>query len=443
MTPRPERTRVSLKALIVDDEPTVRLLLTRILRREVQCAVTEATNGLEALELLAREQFDFVVIDVMMPIMDGLELLEAIRGTPNLQHLPVMVLSAVRDEVQVRRLVSLGISAYLAKPLRPSDAAARVQRFVSSLAPAPASPKASGRTLAGLVPGARLVVADGEEDFRHFVRGVLGHQYAVVDAEGGAQGLRACLEAPPAAVLLGQNLGVVNAPMFVRKMRSLPSLANVPVIVAGSREAVAAVPDADAFIARTFVPETFKAQFARLLADPTTADRAGAARPDLRPSMISATEQVFGMMLGVEVSADAAEPETPESGHDLARVVLTLPGESDIEFGLAAHRAHGEKMTALLLPGSDVVSDEDVFSTLQEIANIISGRLQSYLKSRGEQVGMGLPKVVTLDAPLPMGEGWTGVGFHDTVGDIRFVTFVRTVSRVEAGAAPPAEAAIV
>lgn len=440
---RPEPRRVPVKALIVDDEPTVRLLLTRILRREVQCAVTEATNGLEALELLAREQFDFVVIDVMMPIMDGLELLEAIRGTPNLQHLPVMVLSAVRDETQVRRLVSLGISAYLAKPLRPSDAAARVRRFVASLAPAPVNPQASGRALGGLVQGARLIVADGDEDFRHFVRSVLGHQYAVVEAEGGAQGLRACLEAPPAAVLLGQNLGVVNAPMFLRKVRSLPSLAGVPVIVAGSREAAALVPDADAFIARTFVAEAFKAQFDRLVTGATTTERSGAARPDLRPSMISATEQVFGMMLGVEVSADAAEPEPPASGHDLARVVLTLPGDADLEFGLVAHRAHGEKMTALLLPGSDIVSDEDVFSTLQEIANIISGRLQSYLKSRGEQVGMGLPKVVSLDAPVPMSEGWTGVGFHDTVGDIRFVTFVRTVSRVAAAAVPPAEAAIV
>ena len=77
-----------MRALIVDDEPTVRLLLGRILRREVDCAVTEATNGIEALDLLSRDHYDFVVIDIMMPIMDGLETLEAIRSTPELRNRP-------------------------------------------------------------------------------------------------------------------------------------------------------------------------------------------------------------------------------------------------------------------------------------------------------------------------------------------------------------------
>jgi two-component system chemotaxis response regulator CheY len=434
-----------VKALIVDDEPTVRLLLSRILRREVDCVVTEATNGLEALELLARQRFDFVVIDVMMPIMDGLEMLEAIRGTPQLQHLPVMVLSAVRDEAQVRRLVSLGISAYLTKPLRPSDASARVQRFVASLGVGqPGQQAFSGRSFEGLAAGGRLLVVDGDEDFRHFLRNVIGSQYTLVEAEGGAQGLRSCLEARPAAILLGQNLGAVGAPMFLRKVRSLPGLASVPVIVAGSREAAALVPDADAVVARTFVPEAFKAQFARLRAGTASAPGTAPARPELRPHMISATEQVFGMMLGVEVTADAAEPNPPATGTDLATVLLTMPGGVDLEFGLVADRAHSEQMTALLLQGSDVVSDDDVSSTLQEIANIISGRLQSWLKSRGEQAVMGLPKVVSLDEALDVGEGWTPVGFHDAAGEMRFATFLRPVARiVDVTAAPSVETAIV
>jgi hypothetical protein len=159
--------------------------------------------------------------------------------------------------------------------------------------------------------------------------------------------------------------------------------------------------------------------------------------------MISATEQVFGMMLGVEVSAEAADPEPPATGMDLATVVLTMPGALDLEFGLVAHRAHSERMTALLVPGSDVVADDDVFSTLQEIANIISGRLQSYLKSQGEQVGMGLPKVVALDGPLAVGKDATSVSFHDAAGEIRFVTFLRAVPRLPAGVPQAAEAAIV
>jgi CheY-like chemotaxis protein len=420
-----------VKALIVDDEPTVRLLLSRILRREVDCAVTEATDGIEALDLLARFHFDFVVIDIMMPIMDGLETLEAIRGTPQLRNLPVMVLSAVRDEAQVRQLVSLGVSAYLTKPLRPSDASARVQRFVAQLgASTHVAQQGQGRTLLGLADGAKLLVVDGDADFRHFVRSTLGHQYVISDAEGGAQGLRACLDARPAAILLGQNLGAVPANMFLRKLRTLPGLAAVPVVVAGSRGNEAPPADADAVIQRTFVPETFKKQFSRLVSGGTPEHGVLLARPELRPQMISATEQVFGMMLGIEVFADAVEPAPPGPGADHACVKLSLPAEeSDLEFGVSTARDMSERMTALFLQGADLVTEEDVASTLQEVANIISGRLQNALRGRDDEVTIGLPVVSVLTQALPIAEAWAGVGFHNAAGDVRFTTYLRPVPR--------------
>jgi CheY-like chemotaxis protein len=420
-----------VRALIVDDEPTVRLLLGRILRREVDCAVTEATNGIEALDLLSRDHYDFVVIDIMMPIMDGLETLEAIRSTPELRNLPVMVLSAVRDEAQVRQLVKLGVSAYLTKPLRPSDAAVRVQRFVATLGTSTHTPQqGQGRSLLGLQDGARLLVVDGDSDFRHFVRSTLGHQYLIADAEGGAQGLRACLEARPAVILLGQNLGAVAAPMFLRKLRSLPGLASVPVVVAGSRGGEDPPADADAVIQRTFIPDAFKKQFAKLVTGGTPEQRVLLARPELRPQMISATEQVFGMMLGIEVFADAGEPAPPGAGFDLACVVLSLPNEeADIEFGVATEREMGERMTALFLQGADVVTEEDVSSTLQEISNIVSGRLQNALRGRDDVCTIGLPIVSVLTKTLPIAETWAGVGFHNASGDVKFTTFVRPILR--------------
>lgn len=430
-----------MKALIVDDEPTVRLLLSRILRKDANCAVTEATNGIEALDLLARHHFDFLVIDIMMPIMDGLETLEAIRNTPQLRNLPVMVLSVVRDEAQVRQLVALGVSAYLTKPLRPSYASARVQRFVAQLASSShVAQQGQGRTLLGLPDGAQLLVVDGDADFRHFVRSTLGHHYAISEAEGGAQGLRACLDARPQAILLGQNLGAVPAAMFLRKLRSLPGLAGVPVVVAGSRGNEAPLADADAVIQRTFVPETFKKQFVRLVTGGSPEQRVLLARPELRPQMISATEQVFGMMLGIEVFADAVEPGPPAAGADHAKVLLTLASEeSDLEFGIATARDMSERMTALFLQGADVVTDEDVASTLQEVANIISGRLQNALRGRGDEVTIALPVMTVLTQALAIADTWAGVGFHNAAGDLRFTAYLRPVSR--SGSAPAGESA--
>ena len=422
-----------MRALIVDDEPTVRLLLSRILRREVDCAVSEATNGIEALDLLARHHYDFVVIDVMMPLMDGLETLEAIRNMPELKSLPVMVLSAVREEAQVRQLVQLGVSAYLTKPLRPSDVSARIQRFVTTLGTTTRTTTAAAneRTLVGLPDGARILVVDGDADFRHFVRSTLGHQYLIVEAESGAHGLRACLEARPAAILLGQNLGAVPPGLFLRKLRSLPAISNVPVVVAGGRDRNSQpLPDADGTVLRTFVPDTFKKQFSRLIAGGGSGQRLLIARPELRPQMISATEQVFGMMLGIEIYADAKEPTAPEVGNDLARVVLTLSNEDgDLEFGITAARATSEAMTALFLQGMDVVTEEDVSATLQEVANIIAGRLQNALRGRGDEAQIGLPIVSTVAADMHLAEHWAGVSFSNGPGDVGFTTFVRPVER--------------
>lgn len=417
-----------MKALIVDDEPTVRLLLSRILRREVDCAVTEATDGIEALDLLARFHFDFVVIDIMMPIMDGLETLEAIRGTPQLRNLPVMVLSAVRDEAQVRQLVSLGVSAYLTKPLRPSDASARVQRFVAQLgASTHVAQQGQGRTLLGLADGAKLLVVDGDADFRHFVRSTLGHQYVISDAEGGAQGLRACLDARPAAILLGQNLGAVPANMFLRKLRTLPGLAAVPVVVAGSRGNEAPPADADAVIQRTFVPETFKKQFSRLVSGGTPEHGVLLARPELRPQMISATEQVFGMMLGIEVLATPSS-QPPAPGDDVVRVALRLDREDcDLEFLIAAPRAMSERMTAQYLQAGDVVTDADVSATLREMATIISSRLQTALRQRGDEVSIGDPLVTRVGREGDRDVPGMRVCYATPAQDLRFMTTLRAV----------------
>jgi CheY-like chemotaxis protein len=424
-----------VRALIVDDEPTVRLLLSRILRRDVDCEVTEATNGIEALDLLASQRYDFVVLDVMMPIMDGIETLETIRRTPDLRNLPVMVLSAVRDEAQVRKLVALGVSAYLTKPVRPTDASTRIQRFVATVGAAPRlAQSGSGRTLRGLPDGARVLVVDGDADFRHFVSSALGHRYAVVEAAGGAQGLRACLQSRPDVIVLGHRLGVVPPPMFLRKLRSVPGLAAIPVVAAtrGSDDPLA---DADAVIQRTFVPETFTRQFAGLITGGSAAQEA-VLRPELRQHMISGTEQVFGMMLGIEVVVEAGEPPPPAAGADLARVLLSMPrADEDLEFGIAAGRDMSERMTALLLQGGEVVADEDVSSTLQEVANIISGRLQNALKAGDEDVSIGLPVVTSLSEELPMADTWAGVGFRNATGDIRFTTFLRPVARVTSAAA--------
>ncbi len=104
------------RVLIVDDENLNREILCRRLVREGYTPVGVA-SGKSALERLAQERFDIVLLDIMMPGMGGIEVLQAIKDDPSLRHLPVLMLSALTDVDRVARCVELGAEDYLPKPV--------------------------------------------------------------------------------------------------------------------------------------------------------------------------------------------------------------------------------------------------------------------------------------------------------------------------------------
>ena len=104
--------------LIVDDEPTARTLLRLILVR-AGYAVVEATNGFEALARLNETAVDLVLLDVMMPGIDGIEVCEKIRADEKTAVVPVLLLSAKTDIISIRRGLSAGANKYLTKPISP------------------------------------------------------------------------------------------------------------------------------------------------------------------------------------------------------------------------------------------------------------------------------------------------------------------------------------
>lgn len=416
-----------MRALIVDDEPTVCLLLSRILARDFDCVASEARNGVEALDLLSRQRYDFMLLDLLMPVMSGFETLEAIRADPDLQHLPVMVLSTVREERRVREAIGLGISTYMTKPLRPADVSERLVRFVSTLGGG-VSGRHVERSVAGLQPGARLLVVDGDRDFRHFVKSTLGHQYLVSQAASGAQGLRMAIEQQPAAILLGRDLGALTATTFLLKLRGLPAVAGVPVIGAVSGRAESPLAGLDAVIDRTFIPENFSRQFERLLAGDSPEARVLRQRPALRTQLISATEQVFGMMLALEVFAEpSAVVGVP--GHDVASIPITLADSPcDLEVRLSASRASTEGMARRMLQATDVTAD-DATATLQELTNMLAGRVLNGLRAAGDQAELGLPTSTTWPPEALSTEHDLAVAFGCAADALSFAVTVRSVSR--------------
>ena len=111
--------------LVVDDDSVNRLVLSRSLEREGHRFAT-AEDGRRALELLRAESFDVVLLDVLMPEMDGFQVLAQMQADSELRHIPVIMISALEDTESVVRGIELGADDYLPKPFNPVLLRARI-----------------------------------------------------------------------------------------------------------------------------------------------------------------------------------------------------------------------------------------------------------------------------------------------------------------------------
>ena len=112
--------------LIVDDIEDNRFALSRRLAREGYLNVTTAADGRQALDLLNSRPFDLVLLDIMMPNVNGYEVLAEMKADERLRHIPVIMISAVDEIDSVIRCIELGAEDYLPKPFNPTLLRARV-----------------------------------------------------------------------------------------------------------------------------------------------------------------------------------------------------------------------------------------------------------------------------------------------------------------------------
>ncbi|MEK4366321.1 response regulator transcription factor [Paenibacillus sp. FSL M8-0212] len=111
--------------LIADDEPEIVELLQLYLEKDY--TIKTAVNGAEALQTIRSTQIDLVILDIMMPVMDGLQLIKQIRAT---HHMPVLFLSAKSQDHDKILGLGLGADDYIAKPFNPLEIVARVEALL-------------------------------------------------------------------------------------------------------------------------------------------------------------------------------------------------------------------------------------------------------------------------------------------------------------------------
>lgn len=105
-------------ALVVEDSPTMRQLIVFALRRLKNLRVTEADDGVSALRKLQGEQFDILITDINMPVMDGLKLVSMVRKDNTHKDIPIIIITTEGAEEDRHRALSLGANAYITKPIQ-------------------------------------------------------------------------------------------------------------------------------------------------------------------------------------------------------------------------------------------------------------------------------------------------------------------------------------
>ena len=119
-------TREDARILVVDDNEDNRFTLSRRLKKNGYRQLETAVNGVEALEKIRSEPFDLVLLDIMMPEMDGYEVLETVKKDESLRHIPIIMISAADELESVVKCIELGAEDFLPKPFNATLLRARV-----------------------------------------------------------------------------------------------------------------------------------------------------------------------------------------------------------------------------------------------------------------------------------------------------------------------------
>jgi CheY-like chemotaxis protein len=128
-----DQNETKKKVLIVDDEPNVRRLLHSILNKNF--VVFEAEDGQQAIDMTNAQQPDVILMDMMMPKMDGLTACLMIKKNPDTKKIPVIMVTAIGFELNIKLSQQMGASGYVTKPFSPQDLLAKIAEVLQPVSP--------------------------------------------------------------------------------------------------------------------------------------------------------------------------------------------------------------------------------------------------------------------------------------------------------------------
>lgn len=205
-----------LRILIVDDSAVVRSVLSKeLLRSGVE--VTQAENGQQALDIALCKEFDLIITDVEMPEMDGIELCRKLKSNPRTLQIPIVILSSLDREEDIKKGYKAGASTYISKAQAKDSLIETIETVLQKTT---------------FQKGRLILVVDDSSTVRTLVeKGLKEVGFEVVKAENGKVALNVLSNVHPDLILSDIDMPEMNGEEFCQSVHADPSLATIPFVV--------------------------------------------------------------------------------------------------------------------------------------------------------------------------------------------------------------------
>jgi two-component system cell cycle response regulator len=203
------------KILTVDDSKTVRIIVRKAFKG-YDCEILEAGNGVEGLALAAKESPDLILLDVTMPVMDGVEMLTKLKADPALKAMPVMMLTAEGGREHVLKIAKIGVRDYLVKPFKEDVLIEKVGRVIDlkPLSDGPAKVKSI------LDSAEILVVEDKPAIIQQIQEGLKHTPWKIHGVAAQGEAIDFCSRTPPDVIIVSLSLPEESAFTLFRLVRT-------------------------------------------------------------------------------------------------------------------------------------------------------------------------------------------------------------------------------
>ncbi|MBR6013997.1 MAG: response regulator [Selenomonadaceae bacterium] len=204
--------------LVVDDEDINLQVAKVILEKNLPCRVITVDNAIEGMEILRRQYIRVVLLDIMMPDVDGIEMLKEIRADSKLKNIPVIMLTASTDKQNIQQAIQLNVKEYIKKPFMPNDLIDRVSKQL---------------VIKKDIMQAKILIVDEDEDNLKSLTRILENHFPhqVLIADSGISGMEILRKTDVNLVIANTEMRFINGFKILDFMHKDVKLQKIPVVL--------------------------------------------------------------------------------------------------------------------------------------------------------------------------------------------------------------------